>query len=70
MKYNRKIKPNMSDTDHFVILYTLLDVEAETIRNRYLAETDKTVALRCVWLALKNTYSYHDEAPLSDILSE
>ena len=40
-KYNEKIKPNMSDTDKFALLYTLLDDEAETIYNRHLAETDK-----------------------------
>ena len=39
-KYNENIKPNISDTDRFALLYTLLDGEAETIYNRHLAETN------------------------------
>ena len=51
----------MSDADRFAILYILLDREVETIYNRHLADTDKSVALRHVWIKLKNTYDYRDE---------
>ena len=55
-RYNEKTKHSKSGNDRFAILYTLLDGEVETIYNRHLVETEKTVALRRVWLALKNTY--------------
>ena len=66
--YNEKTEhEHLNDTERFNILGSLLEGEAETLYNRHLSESDKTMALMRVWHGLKLTYGYRENNPMTEI---
>ena len=66
--YKEKTQPkHLTDNERFNILGSLLDGEAESVYNRYVYLTDKTLALERVWRSLKLTYGYRNKNPMNEI---
>ena len=58
---------HLTDNERFNILGSLLDGESESVYNRYVYLTDKTLALERVWRSLKLTYGYRNKNPMNEI---
>ena len=58
---------NITNTERFAILGSLLDGDAEDMYHRYLCIQDKTVGLERVWHCLELVYGYRENDPMTEI---